>query len=205
MFKTGEKRDDKAGAVSFKLNNKAGPQLPFLTQKQKFENFLTYRKRLSRLASVQGIHFYEQFKLFNEEDFTVEGEINEVYRVIIFFYKKYFFPEKYGDSKKTKRLDEKFVRTILGKTITNIDLIDSYIKKRLKKGWNIKRLNSVVRAGLRVAVSEILFTGKPNLKIIASEYTDIISFSIVDLKEVAFFNAVLDNIIKDISANLLLK
>jgi transcription termination factor NusB len=169
-----------------------------LTKKQKFENFLTYRKRLSRLSLSQALYFYENFQKFNEETLNPEEEWNEVYRVIIFFYKKMFFIEKYGDNKKNKKLDEKFLRNGIKSYLSSREKVDGYIIRNIKKTWRISRLNAVIRSSLRAAICEALFVKNPNFKIILSEYTGLISASVVDEKEVAFFNAVLDNIIKEI-------
>jgi transcription termination factor NusB len=169
-----------------------------LTKKQKFENFLTYRKRLSRLSLSQALYFYENFQKFNEETLNPEEEWNEVYRVIIFFYKKMFFIEKYGDNKKNKKLDEKFLRNGIKSYLSARERVDGYIIRNIKKNWRIGKLNAVIRSSLRSAICEALFAKNPNFKIILSEYTSLVSASVVDEKEVAFFNAVLDNIIKEI-------
>ena len=169
-----------------------------LTKKQKFENFLTYRKRLSRLSLSQALYFHENFQKFNEETLNPEEEWNEVYRVIIFFYKKMFFIEKYGDNKKNKKLDEKFLRNGIKSYLSSKEKVDGYIIRNIKKTWRISRLNAVIRSSLRAAICEALFVKNPNFKIILSEYTGLVSASVVDEKEVAFFNAVLDNIIKEI-------
>lgn len=169
-----------------------------LTKKQKFENFLTYRKRLSRLSLSQALYFHENFQKFNEETLNPEEEWNEVYRVIIFFYKKMFFIEKYGDNKKNKKLDEKFLRNGIKSYLSSREKVDGYIIRNIKKTWRISRLNAVIRSSLRAAICEALFVKNPNFKIILSEYTGLVSASVVDEKEVAFFNAVLDNIIKEI-------
>ena len=169
-----------------------------LTKKQKFENFLTYRKRLSRLSLSQALYFHENFQKFNEETLNPEEEWNEVYRVIIFFYKKMFFIEKYGDNKKNKKLDEKFLRNGIKSYLSSKEKVDGYIIRNIKKTWRISRLNAVIRSSLRAAICEALFVKNPNFKIILSEYTGLVAASVVDEKEVAFFNAVLDNIIKEI-------
>jgi transcription termination factor NusB len=169
-----------------------------LTKKQKFENFLTYRKRLSRLSLSQAHYFHENFLKFNEETLNPEEEWNEIYRVIIFFYKKMFFIDKYGDNKKNKKLDEKFLRNGIKSYLSSREKVDGYISRNIKKNWCISKLNSVIRSSLRSAICEALFVKNPNFKIILSEYTGLVAASVVDEKEVAFFNAVLDNIIKEI-------
>ncbi len=172
-----------------------------VSKKQKFESFLTYRKRLSRLAIVQGLYFYEQFSAFSKVPFTDEEKANEVYRTIIYFYKRMFFYEKYGTNKKNKRLEERFVRGVITYYILNAEKIDAYIKKYISKKWRISRLNSVIRAGLRGAICEAFFSRKRQFKLITSEYTDLIATTVLEEKEVAFFNAILDNIIKEIKEN----
>lgn len=179
-------------------NNKEEAFNGYETKKQKFENFLTYRKRLSRLSLSQGLYFHEQFKKMNDETLSLEEEVNEIYRVIIYFYKKMFFIEKYGDNKKNKKLDEKFLRNGIKNYIIAKEKIDSYIKQNIKKSWCIGKLNCVIRASLRSAICEALFAKNPNFKIIVSEYTTLVSGSVFNEKEIAFFNAVLDNTLKQI-------
>ncbi len=171
------------------------------SKKQKFESFLTYRKRLSRLAIVQGLYFYEQFSVFSKVPFTDEEKANEVYRTIIYFYKRMFFYEKYGTNKKNKKLEERFVRGIITYYVLNSEKIDNYIKKYLSKKWRISRLNSILRAGLRGAICEALFSHKKQFKLIICEYTDLVATTFLEEKEIAFFNAILDNIIKEIKEN----
>ena len=168
------------------------------SKKQKFEGFLTYRKRLSRLAIVQGFYFYEQFKQFNEFECSFAEEVNEVYRIIIYFYKRMFFQQKYGTNKKNKKLDERFVRSMISNFISHSARVDDYIKKRLGKKWRISKLTTVVRCGFRAAICEALFGKKISHKIISSEYTTLIALSIFEEKEIAFFNATLDSILKEI-------
>lgn len=188
-------------ALKFR-NNK--PRTSFGTEetalkRQKFEAFLSYRKYLSRLALAQSLQFYETFKVMNPNEMSIEEEVNEVYRVIIFFYKKVFFPNRYGENKKNKKLEEKFVRLSILNYLKNKDIVDSYIKSNINKKWCLSKLNSVIRASLRSAICEALYSRKVGHKIIVNEYTDIIANSVSTKKEIDFFNAVLDSILKQIS------
>ena len=179
-----------------KLNNNT--EAPEESKKQKFESFLTYRKRLSRLALVQGIYFHEQFMQFTTIDLTNEEKVNEAYRTVIYFYKRMLFNGKYGTNKKNKKLEEKLVRSTIHQYITNAEMVDGLITKFLTKRWKLKMLNSVVRAGLRGAICEALFSSKKQYKLITAEYTTLMATLCTEEKEVDFFNAILDNIIKDI-------
>ena len=182
--------------ASYEVSNNAGDAS---LKKQKFEAFLSYRKYLSRLALSQGLQFYETFKILNPEDLSFEEEVNEVYRVIIYFYKKIFFPNKYGDNKKNKKLEERFIRFSIMHFLKNKELIDSYIKNNINKKWCLNKLNSVIRSSLRAAICEAIYAKKISHKIIVNEYTDIVANSVATKKEVDFFNAVLDNIMKQIN------
>lgn len=168
-------------------------------KKQKFEAFLSYRKYLSRLALSQGLHFYETLNIIKDEEFTIEKEVNEIYRVIIYFYKKVFFQDKYGDNKKNKKLDEQFIRISILKFLKNKELIDSYIKNHINKKWCLNKLHSVIKSSLRAAICEAIYAKKVSHKIIVNEYTDIVANSVASKKEVDFFNAVLDSILKQIN------
>lgn len=172
------------------------------SKKQKFEFFLTYRKRLSRLAIVQSIFFYEQFTKFSKANFTQEEKANEAYRTIIYFYKRLFFYSNYGTNKKNKKLEERFVRKIITQYVLNSTLIDNQISKFLNKNWKLKYLNSILRATLRSAVCEALFSPKKQYTLLISEYTNLIATELSNKKEVDFCNAILDNIMKDIKNNI---
>ncbi len=193
-----EKIYDKEGYIKPKEVSKSIQLEGMAGKKQKFEFFLTQRKRFSRLAGMQGLYFYEQFAKFNNIPYTFEEEVNEVYRTIIYFYKRFFFHEKYGTNKKNKKLEEKFVRKSILYYISNKEKVDGYIKKYLAKNWRISRLSAPVRAGLRCAIVESIISSKKQFKLIVSEYTDLIANTITEQKEIAFFNAILDNIIKEI-------
>ena len=182
--------------VSSEVSNNVGD---VSSKKQKFEAFLSYRKYLSRLALSQALQFHETFKILNPEDLSFEEEVNEIYRVIIYFYKKIFLLNKYGDNKKNKKLEERFVRLNIINFLKNKELVDSYIKNNINKKWCLSKLNSVIRSSLRAAICEAVYSKKVSHKIIVNEYTDIVANSVATKKEVDFFNAVLDSIIKQIN------
>ena len=169
------------------------------TPKQRFEAFLTYKKRLSRLAIVQSLYFYDQYLASNKDKHIKDKNLfNECYRTIIFFYKRFFFPKRYGENVKNKKLEEGFIQQIIYNFISEQVKIDNIITKYLSKKWRISKLNSIIRAGLRAAVCEAFTNKKCKNNILISEYTNLISDCVISEKEVDFFNAILENILKDI-------
>ena len=182
-----------------KINFHDSQEEGLATKKEKFESFLTHRRRLTRLALSQALYFYEQFSLFNEIKLdTIEEEMNEIYRVIIYFYKKMFFRDRYGDNKKNKKLEEKFIKQKLFYFLKNKQQIDKILINNIKKPWCLNKINFVIKATARACISEALSAKEFNFKIFASEYTGIVSQSASEEKEIAFFNGLIENCLKEI-------
>ena len=174
-------------------------------KKQRFEMVLTNRKRMTRMAFVQGIFYFEErrkmLKAMNNGSVvseTIKEEVNEIYRVLIFFYKQVFFPGRYGTTRKTRRLEEIFLRYVTEGVVFAQKEVDEMIKKYLAKKWTLNRLPGVIKAALRCATYEALYRYRTEPKVIISEYTQLIAGLIGETKEVDFMNAILHNIIHEV-------
>lgn len=149
--------------------NLKSPSSGEFTQKQKFEYFLTFKKRLSRLFILQALEFMEEVITPAMPEFTASERIREVYRTIMRFYKRAFYPDRLEegsckDSKKpsrNKKLDEKFIKSELNALMHLEKYIDEFIKLHLNKKWVISKVDSVLKAGLRVAICEAMLIKKP--------------------------------------------
>jgi transcription antitermination factor NusB len=173
-------------------------------EKQKrFEWFLTYRKRLTRLCLIQCLYAYEMYENSDKDAGSTaymeptRQNIAMTFRSIIFLYKTQFFKGKYGSTKKNQKIEEDTVKKYFTYILNHKLEMDEYIKKYLKAKWTVYRLSPVVRAILRCGVYELLYILKTDKKIIVSEYVNL-TRSFFDGPEVGFVNAILDNIAKEL-------
>jgi N utilization substance protein B len=101
----------------------------------------------------------------------------------------------------TKPLDEEtavFSRLLVTGTIENIDAVDSMIGKHLEN-WEIKRLNRVDLAVLRMSVFSLMFQTDIHPSIVIDEAVDISKEYGTD-DSYRFVNGVLDSIRKTLAA-----
>ena len=107
----------------------------------------------------------------------------------------------YGSPVQTKPLDEEtafFSRLLVTGTIENIDAVDSMIGKHLEN-WEIKRLNRVDLAVLRMSVFSLMFQTDIHPSIVIDEAVDISKEYGTD-DSYRFVNGVLDSIRKTLAA-----
>jgi N utilization substance protein B len=100
-----------------------------------------------------------------------------------------------------KPLDEEvavFSRLLVTGTIENIDVVDSMIKKHLEN-WELKRLNRVDLAVLRMSVFSLMFQTDIHPSIVIDEAVDISKEYGTD-DSYRFVNGVLDSIRKTLAA-----
>lgn len=169
-----------------------------------FNHFLTYRRRMARMASMQALYLYEIKKKFSlemlsDEDLFIQKNklqinTNDLCREVIFFYKKVFFtPKEYGDTKKNTKIDENFLFTVVDKAINNLSKIDVLIQRYLNKNWTVSKLDIVVKSLIRCAIAEILLGYKTEKAVLCSEYTNLAS-NFLNVKEIGFINGILDKL-----------
>jgi transcription termination factor NusB len=158
-----------------------------------FDRFLTYRKRMSRLAIVQALFLYDidkkakiQFSssdLFDPNTKRKNKDAMLICQEVIYFYKNMFFtPTEYGWNKKSKKVDEGFMFEVVSYALANMDKIDSMISNNL----NVRNL-------IRAATTEILLPHKVEKPVLCSEYTNIAN-NFFSGKEIGFVNGIIDNI-----------
>jgi transcription antitermination factor NusB len=171
-----------------------------------FDRFLTYRRRMARLASVQALYLYDldsKIKKLAENSLFKDKQDSKIKtpmilcQEVVYFYKNLFFtPQEYGWNRKNKKVDELFMFEIVTSSINNIKKIDEVVSKHLNNKWTISKLDTVLRAILRSAIGEILLNQKTENAILASEYTNIAS-NFFQSKTVGFCNGVIDAICKE--------
>ncbi|QED23702.1 Transcription antitermination protein NusB [Candidatus Deianiraea vastatrix] len=195
---TGQKREMiEMGGVEF---------LP--EKKQEFEKFLTYKRRMSRMASIQVVymmdmHMHAVTEKKEEQNILFDGggldrEIKpEIFcRSVIYIYKNLLLSKKsYGDTPKNKKIDERFLFDLSAFIYGNLEKIDGHISKNLSEKWNVKKIDFLVRSVLRVAIGERLLFGKLDTAILTSEYTNLSSYFFTG-KEIGFINGVLHSFCK---------
>ncbi|MEN9782181.1 MAG: hypothetical protein RL208_331 [Pseudomonadota bacterium] len=169
-----------------------------------FDRFLTYRKRMSRLAIVQALFLYDidkkakiQFSssdLFDPNTKRKNKDAMLICQEVIYFYKNMFFtPTEYGWNKKSKKVDEGFMFEVVSYALANMDKIDSMISNNLNERWTINKLDCTLRNLIRAATTEILLPHKVEKPVLCSEYTNIAN-NFFSGKEIGFVNGIIDNI-----------
>ncbi len=175
-----------------------------------FDRFLTYRRRMARLVSVQVAYLYDInqkidyhrentiSKPLDSEEKKSQKTIITLCQEIVYFYKTSIFGrQEYGSNRKNKKIDEGFVFEMMTALFKNLDKIDTTIAKHIKANWSISKLDTIIRAILRCATSEAMFGHGKDLAILTSEYT-IIAANFYSGKEIGFINATLDAIFRDL-------
>ncbi len=105
------------------------------------------------------------------------------------------------EEEKVEKDDETsdFARMMINGTVSNLDEIDSYIKKYMSEKWSIERINKVALAVLRISIYTLLFQKDISPSIVIDEAISIArDFGAEDSYK--FINAVLDKISKEISS-----
>lgn len=173
-------------------------EIPSQELRERFEAFVTNRKRVTRLAFTQAIYLYQFLK--DADDIagkTPQAIGRNLLATMVMMYKTIFYADRYGDTRKTQKLDEKFLHSVIQNTIQSLPSIDAKIQKFLKSPWKVDTLDAVVLAILRCATYELLLNTKVGKKIITSEYTNL-AHAFFTGHEIGFVNAVLDSISNDI-------
>ncbi len=169
-----------------------------------FDRFLTYRRRMARLAAVQALYLHDlriktntivqNQNLFNDGGNKLKVDALSLCQEVVFFYRNVFFTsQEYGWTKKNKKIDENFMFEIVNTALANLVEIDNYIAKKLNPNWTVEKLNIVLRSIVRCAIAEI-FIGEPIEKaVLSSEYTNLAS-NFFDGKEIGFINGITDKL-----------
>lgn len=142
-------------------------------------------KSISRIAAIQTLYQFASS--------TDEVDIDSVLMKIKEFYKDADFKSDHDIDTKSKlklRPSYIYLEELVKYTDDNLSEIDEIISKHLTKEWRIDNIPLLLRAILRVGISEINYFPETPKKVIINEYTDIAS-DMLDDNEVGFVNSVL--------------
>jgi len=86
---------------------------------------------------------------------------------------------------------KKFIKDVVNGTIERRELIEDLLDKDLKKKFNEKKTELIVKLMIMAAIYEFMFMHKTPVKVIISEYLKV-SDSFIETKQKNFLNAILD-------------
>ncbi|MFC0220536.1 transcription antitermination factor NusB [Pseudochelatococcus lubricantis] len=138
----------------------------------------TEKRSAARLAAVQALY---QMELTGAGvlDATVEFER--------------FWNGKEIEGLTFKPVEDAFFRDLVAGVVREQKTIDRRVDEALAKGWPLKRIETVLRAILRVATFELLFRTDVPPRVTISEYVDV-ARAFYDDDEPGLVNAVLDTL-----------
>lgn len=93
--------------------------------------------------------------------------------------------------------DLDYMKRLVETATQRLDDIDALISQCLSSDWTISRIESVIRAILRIGCGELLEERSVDGPVIINEYLDV-AHAFFDGKEVKFVNSVLDQLSKKI-------
>ena len=86
---------------------------------------------------------------------------------------------------------KKFIKDVVNGTIERRELIEDLLDKDLKKKFNEKKTELIVKLMIMAAIYEFMFMHKTPVKVIISEYLKV-SDSFIETTQKNFLNAILD-------------
>jgi len=135
-------------------------------------------RRLARLAAVQALY-------------QVEATGQDPRAVIAEFRTHRLGAEIDGAS--YADADAAFFAELVTDTLARCDEVDRHIEAALSGAWTLARLESVLRAILRLGVRELLFCPEVPARVVIDEYVDL-AHAFFDGGEPALVNGVLDKL-----------
>jgi transcription antitermination protein NusB len=139
-------------------------------------------RSVARLAAVQALYQMEVTGV------GVEAVVRE------------FGDHRFGREIEGHRLadaDEAFFGEIVRGVVADQGPIDAAIRKRLSANWRLERVDSTVRALLRCGAWELRTREDVPTEVVIDEYVELAK-AFVDGKEVAFVNAALDGVAREV-------
>ena len=97
-------------------------------------------------------------------------------------------------------IDDSYFQSLLKGILSEQREIDPIINDRLAEGWNLLRIDSIIRAILRSSVYELLHRKDVPAKVVINEYLDI-SHAFFESDETRMINGVLDQIARSVRAD----
>ena len=139
-------------------------------------------KTLARLVAVQGLYSSE-----------VSGEVD----IDNILKKAIKIPADSDEDEIKSKPNKKQLKKIISGVQKNKDEIDILIKKFLKPGWEINRLDMLLLSIIRAAVFELKYCEDVPVRVVFDEYMNV-AHAFYDTQEVGFINAILDSISVDL-------
>lgn len=102
---------------------------------------------------------------------------------------------RYGEA------DAVFFADLVEKTLARCDDIDPRIEEALSGGWTVARLETILRAILRLGTAELLYVPEVPAKVVIDEYVDL-AHAFFDGGEPGLVNGVLDRLAREIRNDL---
>ncbi|MCY4186201.1 MAG: transcription antitermination factor NusB [Rhodobacteraceae bacterium] len=94
--------------------------------------------------------------------------------------------------------NKNFFRTLLHSAVDNQQKIDRLIHSKLPDNWTIDRIDPTIRAIFRASCAEMILNKTP-VKVIINEYVDITESFFPAGKESGFVNAIVENLVKELT------
>ncbi len=144
-------------------------------------------------------HFFEENSAFAADDLYISTQA--CIRTL----------EKFEETKvftlitayKNEAIDKLFAEELLEKTFKQFDSLNTIIEK-YSKNWEIDRINYTDLLLIKMATTELMFMPDVPIKVTVDEYLEI-SKEYSSPNSYIFINGMLDNIIKELSNNKLIK
>ena len=190
------------------VNKNISDDITNLDKQIVYDRLLTYRRRMARLSAVQALYLYcmknkintacskdDLFKTTkNDKPTLLADDASSLCQDIIYFYKNVFFtPQEYGNDKKHRKIDEKFMYEIVKTAITNVNVVDKFIAGQLRQNWTLEKLDNTLLSIIRCAVAEIMLGNYVDKAVLSSEYTNIAS-DFFSGKAIGFVNSITDKL-----------
>lgn len=142
-------------------------------------------KSFARLVAVQGLYSHELSGEDNIDDAI--ARISEI-------------PLDVDEDGVVAKPSKQFLEVIFQGTYEQKSEIDEIIKKYLKEGWEMERLDNLLLSIIRPAVYELKSEDTP-VSVVLDEYINI-AHAFYDTQEVGFINAILDSVAKELRDNV---
>lgn len=141
-------------------------------------------KRISRLNTVQALF---QMEASNQgADYVIADFLENGFAEMI-------------DGVQLPSPNKNFFRTLLHSAVDNQQKIDRLIHSKLPAHWTIDRIDPTIRAIFRASCAEVILNKTPG-KVIINEYVEIADSFFPSGKESGFVNAIVENLVKELSS-----
>ncbi|HJD55995.1 MAG TPA: transcription antitermination factor NusB [Rickettsia endosymbiont of Pyrocoelia pectoralis] len=144
------------------------------------------KKSIARIAAVQAIY---QYTLQDSND------IEAIMQDVLSFYQDDYFAASSDENLKISLTISHF-EMLVKLVFENTAKIDEIINSHLVNDKNPDHMPVLLRALLRVSISELLLFKATPVKVVINEYTDIAN-EMLNEHEIGFVNSVLDKIAKE--------